>query len=78
MGGGPVHEKVLQFDLEGRDHIELQDLLKVMGFFESGGMAKAAILEGLVTVDGASELRRRRKVRAGQVVEYNSCSIMVR
>ncbi len=73
-----MREKELQFDLEGRDHIELQDLLKVTGLLESGGMAKTAITEGQVTVDNVPELRRRRKVRAGQVVRYNERTIAVR
>lgn len=67
-----------EFKLEGREYIELTDLLKVAGVFHSGGMAKTAVAEGLVTVDGRPELRRRCKVRAGQVVGYEGRTIMVR
>ena len=67
-----------EFKLEGREYIELNDLLKVTGVFESGGMAKTAIAEGLVLVDGHTELRRRCKVRPGQIVEYAGRSIAVR
>jgi ribosome-associated protein len=48
-----------EFRLEGKEYIELNDLLKVTGLFDSGGMAKTAITDGLVTVDGRPELRRR-------------------
>lgn len=65
------------FHLEGREYIELTDLLKLTGLVESGGMAKAAIAEGLVTVDGQVELRRRRKVRTGQVVGYADRTVTV-
>ena len=67
-----------EFSLEGREYIELSDLLKVMGVFDSGGMAKTAISEGLVTVDGQPELRRRCKVRTGQVVVYRNRTIAVK
>ncbi|MDA8099265.1 MAG: RNA-binding S4 domain-containing protein [Nitrospiraceae bacterium] len=68
----------IEFRLEGREHIELTDLLKVTGFFDSGGMAKTAIAEGLVSVDGLPELRRRRKIRQGQVVTYDGREIAVK
>lgn len=66
-----------EFRLENKEYIELNDLLKVAGLFDSGGMAKTAIAEGLVTVDGQVELRRRRKVRPGSIVEYDGRRIAV-
>lgn len=69
---------MLEFNLEGREYIELNDLLKVTGLFDSGGMAKTAIIEGLVTVDGQVELRRRCKIRAGRVVGYDGRTIAVK
>jgi ribosome-associated protein len=66
------------FSLEGREYIELNDLLKVAGIFDSGGMAKIAIAEGLVTVDGHRETRRRCKLRPGQVVEYKEHKIVLK
>jgi len=66
-----------EFKLEGREYIELNDLLKVTGLFDSGGMAKIAIAEGLVTVDGKPEFRRRCKVHAGHVVKYKDRTISV-
>ena len=66
-----------EFKLEGREYIELTDLLKITGLFDSGGMAKIAIAEGLVTVDGHPELRRRCKVRTGQAVGYEGRTIVV-
>ncbi len=56
-------------DLQLRgDHITLDALLKATGLAASGGDAKALITSGQVLVDGSSELRRGRKLRAGQVV----------
>ncbi|GAB4486594.1 MAG: ribosome-associated protein YbcJ [Thermodesulfovibrionales bacterium] len=67
-----------EFKLEGREFIELCDLLKVTGFCETGGMAKVAISSGLVKVDGVVELRKRCKVRSGSVVEFEGGTIRVK
>jgi ribosome-associated protein len=50
------------------DFIPLCDLLKYCSITDSGGEAKHLITAGEVLVDGAVELRRRCKIRAGQVV----------
>jgi ribosome-associated protein len=66
-----------EFKLEGKEFIELDNLLKVMGLCDSGGSAKTAIAEGRVKVDGHVELRRRCKIRTGQFVEFEGCKILV-
>jgi ribosome-associated protein len=69
---------VIEFDLSGRDYIELNNLLKVTGLCESGGFAKLLIADGQVSVDGEAELRKRCKVRSGQLVEINDQKVIVR
>jgi len=66
------------FKLEGKEFIELDNLLKVMGLCASGGLAKTVIAEGRVTVDGHVELRRRCKLRTGQVVEFEDHTVVVK
>ena len=66
-----------EFDLEGREFIELNNLLKLTGLCPSGGAAKMMIAEGYVTVDGQVELRKRCKIRPGQVVEFEEQRIAV-
>ena len=51
-----------------RDFIELNQLLKLEGLCDSGGMGKAIVASGEVTVDGAVELRKTCKIRAGHEV----------
>ena len=68
---------MIDFDLDGHDYIELHSLLKVTGLCESGGLAKLLVADGLVKVDGEVELRKRCKVRAGQIVELNDQQIVV-
>jgi ribosome-associated protein len=59
------------------EHIALDALLKAAGLASSGGAAKAMIVGGEVQVDGQTELRRSRKVRAGQVVQAPGGSVRV-
>ena len=66
-----------KFELEGRDYIELNNLLKVTGMCESGGRAKVLIADGEVTVDGKVELRKRCKIHSGQVVEFAGNQVQV-
>ena len=66
-----------EFKLAGQEYIELNNLLKIMGLIESGGMAKIVIAEGRVKVDGTIELRRRCKIRTGQKVEFEGRTIVV-
>lgn len=67
-----------EFSLGNNDFIELNSLLKVMGLCDSGGAAKTAIAEGRVKVDGDLELRKRRKIRRGQIAEFEGHKIIVR
>lgn len=68
----------LEFDLEGHEFIELNNLLKVTRLCSSGGLAKRLIEEGEVLVDGRVETRKRCKIRAGQLVEFSGEQIAVK
>jgi len=57
--------------------IELYKLLKLAGLSASGGDAKAAIAQGLVRVNGETELRKRKQTVPGDVVEYNQQQCLV-
>lgn len=67
----------MDFKLEGEGFITLQSLLKAAGLTGSGGEAKIAIISGEVTVDGETEQRRGKKIRAGQVVIFGGKEIRV-
>ncbi|MBN2466753.1 MAG: RNA-binding S4 domain-containing protein [Deltaproteobacteria bacterium] len=64
------------FEFSG-DYIELNKLLKASGLCETGGRAKIEIENGLVSVDGTVENRKRCKIRNGQTVEYEGQTIKV-
>lgn len=65
------------FNLDGHEFIELHNLLKITGLVGSGGMAKNLIGDGQVMVDGEVELRKRKKIRAGEMVEFAGEQIKV-
>jgi ribosome-associated protein len=67
---------VLEFELD-RDHVELNQLLKLTGVCDSGGAGKALVASGAVLVDGATELRKTCKIRAGQIVQLDDVTIRV-
>jgi ribosome-associated protein len=65
------------FQIADQEFIELHNLLKVKGLCATGGSAKMAIAEGRVKVDGEVETQKRRKVRKGQVVEFQGRLITI-
>lgn len=66
-----------EFKLEGGEFIALCDLMKGSRLTDSGGVAKHLIAEGQVKVDGVVELRKRCKIRQGQVIEYKGQQVKV-
>ena len=50
--------------------VDLCDLLKFEHLAQSGGEAKFVIAEGRVRVNGDVETRKRKKLRAGDVVDF--------
>ena len=62
------------FELD-RDHVELNQLLKLAGVCDSGGAGKALVASGAVTVDAHIELRKTCKIRAGQAVRIGEILI---
>ena len=65
-----------EFKLKG-ETIDLVQLLKAAHLCGTGGEAKIVIEDGLVTVDGEVETRKRCKIRREQTVEYNGDSVTV-
>ena len=66
----------MEFPLRG-EYIELCSLLKAANLVMSGGEGKEVVAQGLVTVDGLLELRKRCKIRSGQRVEFGGNTIEV-
>jgi len=52
------------------EFVELYKILKFEGLADSGGNAKQAIQEGRVSVNGEVETRKRKKIRAGDQIDF--------
>lgn len=59
------------FTLEKFDFIELNKLLKITSLVSSGGEANTLISEGYISVNGLIETQKRKKLRKGDVVEFD-------
>lgn len=62
---------------EEEEFIKLGQALKKAGVVGSGVDAKMVILDGLVTVNGNTELQRGKKLHDGDVVTYNGETIHI-
>lgn len=59
------------------DFIKLDQFLKLSGVVATGGQAKLMIQDGIVTVNGETETRRGKKLRAGDRVVVNGEEFVV-
>ena len=59
------------------DYIKLGQALKAAGLVESGVMAKDVILNGEVSVNGQVELQRGKKLKDGDLVEFDGQQIRI-
>lgn len=66
----------MEFTLKD-EYIELCKLLKAANLVMSGGEGKEVVAQGMVTVNGELETRKRCKIRAGQTVEFEGQIINV-
>ena len=60
------------------EFVELYKILKFEGLVDSGGMAKQIIADGQVIVNGLVETRKRKKISAGDRIEFSGQSIDVK
>jgi ribosome-associated protein len=51
--------------------VELYKILKFEGLCASGGEAKAVISDGEVLVNGVIETKKRKKIVAGDIIDFN-------
>lgn len=59
------------------EFIKLQDLLKLGGAVDTGGMAKVAIQNGFVKVNGEVCTMRGKKMRSGDIAVLDDLTIIV-
>ncbi|MEP6646322.1 MAG: RNA-binding S4 domain-containing protein [Saprospiraceae bacterium] len=66
-----------EFNLEGKEYIELNKLLKLTKLVDTGGEANARIENGEVIVNGVVETRKRNKLRTGFVISFEDKTITI-
>ncbi|MFT7589494.1 MAG: ribosome-associated protein [Limisphaerales bacterium] len=59
------------------EFIELISLLKSEGIAQTGGHAKIMVGEGEVKVNGEIELKKRCKLRVGDLIEVEDINIVI-
>ena len=67
----------MDFQLNGRTHITLNNLLKLLQLVSSGGEANVRITEREVAVNGEIELQKRKKLRPGDVIRFQKNTITI-
>ena len=60
-----------------REPVELYKILKFEGMVGTGGEAKMVISDGLVRVNGKIETRKRKKIVAGDTIEFDQDIIRI-
>jgi len=57
--------------------VELYKILKFEGMVGSGGEAKMVIADGMVQVNGEVEIRKRKKIVSGDIIEFGQDIIRI-
>lgn len=60
------------------EYIKLGQALKAAGLVESGAEAKEMIVDGLIKVNGKTELQRGKKLYDGDIVEFGGEEITIK
>jgi ribosome-associated protein len=68
----------MDFNLDGHEFITLNNLLKVTRLVGTGGEANIRIDNGEVRVNGLIETQKRKKLRPGDVVQFEKATITIR
>ena len=67
----------MQFELSGHEYITLNNLLKAIGLVGTGGEANIRITNGEVRVNGIVETQKRKKLRTGDIIEFQQTTIEI-
>ena len=60
------------------EYIKLDSLLKFTGMAETGGLAKEAVKDGKVLVNGEVCTMRGKKIKSGDTVSFNGIEVTVK
>ncbi len=63
--------------LINKEPVELYKILKFEGLSASGAEAKQAVADGLVKLNGVLETQKRKKIVAGDIIEFDGESYQI-
>ena len=69
---------MIEFELQGHEFIPLNKLLKLLNLVQSGGEANQRIEEGEVMVNDAVEKQKRKKLRVGDKILFQSVTVIIK
>lgn len=64
------------FQVKG-DFIQLNQLIKALGWVENGAQANEVIEHGMVKVNGVVEHRKRNKLYSGMIIEFENQQVKI-
>ncbi|MBC7485227.1 MAG: RNA-binding S4 domain-containing protein [Cytophagaceae bacterium] len=67
-----------EFELIDFDFIELNKLMKLLGLVATGGEANVRITNQEVKVNNVIEIQKRKKLRPGDVVSFETYQISIK
>ena len=67
----------MEFQIKDSDFIPLNNLLKVLRLVGTGGEANNRIEHGEVKVNGEVEFQKRKKLRNGDLVNFEDVTIKI-
>jgi ribosome-associated protein len=67
MACGPSDMRTVEIT---KEPVELYKILKFEGLVSSGGEAKSVVAEGMVSVNGEIETRKRKKIVSGDIISF--------
>ena len=68
---------MIKFELIDQEYIQLNNLLKVLNLVETGGEANQVIVQGDVKLNGNVEIQKRKKIRVGDIIEFQKKTIKI-
>lgn len=66
-----------EFKLSGFEYIQLNQLLKLLGWAETGGEANSLITMGKVVLNGKVETQKRKKLKPGDKISFNNQTVEI-
>lgn len=68
----------MDFELIEHEYIQLNQLLKLLGLVDTGGEANQRIVDGEVKVNNEVEYQKRKKLRQGDIILFETKKIIIK